>query len=86
MIKNFNTYKFISNLKYLRIIFLSFLFIFLANYMLNVCSSYLEISSNTFEISKELEGEKVKKKKMREKQSVKTKLILMNFIYYPFQN
>ena len=58
MIKDFNTYKFISNLKYLRVIFLSFLLIFLANYMSNVCSSYLEISSNTYEISKEFDSEK----------------------------
>ena len=55
MIKDFDTYKFISNLKYLKIIFLSLLFIFLANYMFNVCSSFLEISSNTFEISKEFD-------------------------------
>ena len=62
MIKYFNTYKFISNLKYLRVIFLSFLLIFLANYMSNVCSSYLKISSNTYEISKEFDSEKSEEK------------------------
>ena len=62
MIKDFNTYKFISNLKYLKIIFLSFLFIFLANYMFNVCTSFLEISSNTYEISKEFDFEKSEEK------------------------
>ena len=62
MIKYVNTYKFISNLKYLRVIFLSFLFIFLANYTFNVCSSYLKISSNNYEISKEFDSEKSEEK------------------------
>lgn len=59
---NFNTYKFISHLKYLRIIFLSFLFIFLANYMSNIYKYYLDINSNTYEISKDFESESTEEK------------------------
>ena len=62
MNKNFSSYKFISRLKCLRIIFLSFLFIFLANYMFNVCSSFLDISSTSYEISKRFEGEQSEEK------------------------
>ena len=58
----FNTYKFISNLKYLKVVFLSFLFIFLANYMSNVYSSYLDISSSSLEISKDFESENSEEK------------------------
>ena len=59
---NFSSYRFISHLKCLRIIFLSFLFIFLANYMFNVCSSFLDISSTSYEISKRFEGEQSEEK------------------------
>lgn len=62
MNKNFSSYKFISRLKCLRIIFLSFLFIFLANYMFNVCSSFLDISSSSYEISKQFESEQSEEK------------------------
>ena len=54
---DFNTYKFISHLKSLRIIFLSFLFVFMANYMSNVYISFLDISSSSYEISKDFESE-----------------------------
>jgi hypothetical protein len=57
MNKGLNTYKFISRLKFLRIIFLSFLLIFTANYMSNVFISYQDISSNAYEISKDFESE-----------------------------
>ena len=59
---DFNTYKFISHLKSLRIIFLSFLFIFLANYMSNVYTSFLDLKSNTYEISKVFESENTEEK------------------------
>ena len=59
---DFNTYKFISRLKSLRIIFLSFLFIFMANYMSNVYTSFLDINSNSYEISKDFESENTEKK------------------------
>ena len=59
---DFNTYKFISNLKYLKVVFLSFLTIFLVNYMSNVYSSYLDISSSSFEISKDFESENSEEK------------------------
>ena len=59
---DFNTYKFISRLKSLRIIFLSFLFIFMANYMYNVYTSFLDINSNSYEISKDFESENTEKK------------------------
>ena len=54
---DFNTYKFISHLKSLKVVFLSFLFIFLANYMSNVYISFSDISSRSYEISKDLEIE-----------------------------
>ena len=56
MNKTLSSYKLSSRLKCLRIIFLSFLFIFLANYMFNVCSSFLDISSSSYEISKQFES------------------------------
>ncbi len=59
---DFNTYKFISNLKYLKVVFLSFLTIFLVNYMSNVYSSYLDISSSSFEISNDFENENSEEK------------------------
>ena len=59
---NFSSYRFISRLKCLRIIFLSFLFVFLANYMFNVCSSFLDISSSSCEISKQFESEQSEEK------------------------
>ena len=58
----FNTYKFISHLKSLRIIFLSFLFIFMANYMSNFYTSFLDINSNSYEISKDFESENTEEK------------------------
>jgi len=56
------TYRFISNLKSLRIIFLSFLFMFMANYMFNVYKSFLNITSSSYEISKDFESEKSEEK------------------------
>ena len=53
----FNTYKFISHLKSLRTIFLSFLFVFMANYMSNVYISLTDISTSSYEISKDFESE-----------------------------
>ena len=59
---DFNTYKFISHLKSLRIIFLSLLSIFLANYMLNVYTSYLDNSISYYEISNDFENENSEEK------------------------
>mgnify|MGYP000025108145 FL=1 len=59
---DFNTYKFISHLKSIRIIFLFFLFIFLANYLSNVFISYFEISSSSYEISQDFDSENSEEK------------------------
>ena len=59
---DFRTYSFISHLKSLRIIFLSFLFMFMANYMSNVYKSFLDINSSSYEISKDFESEKSEEK------------------------
>jgi len=66
---NLNTYKFISSLKSLRIIFLSFLFIFLANYMSNVYKSYFDITTNTHEISKDFESEEKENERETERET-----------------
>jgi len=58
----FKSYKFISYLKYLRVIFLSFFFIFMANYISNLYISYLDISSSSYEISKDFESENSEEK------------------------
>ena len=70
----FNTYKFISHLKSLRIIFLSFLFIFLANYISNVYISYQDISSNAYEISKDFESENTEEKENERETERKTEI------------
>ena len=62
MNSDFNIYNFISHLKSIRIIFLCFLFVFLANYMSNVYKSYLDINLNTYEISKDFESENSEEK------------------------
>jgi hypothetical protein len=62
MNSDFKIYNFISHLKSLRIIFLSFLFVFLANYMSNVYKSFLDINLNTYEISKDFESENSEEK------------------------
>ena len=57
-----NLYRIISNLNFLKTIFLSLLFIFLANYMYNVYTSLLDINSISYEISKDFENENSEEK------------------------
>ena len=57
-----NPYRIISNLKFLKTIFLSLLFIFLANYMYNVYTSFLDINSSSYEISIDFENENSEEK------------------------
>ena len=59
---DFKTYHFISHLKYLRTIFLSFLFMFMANYLYNVYTSFLDFNTISYEISKDFESEKSEEK------------------------
>ena len=62
MNSDFKIYNFISHLKSLRIIFLSLLFIFMANYLFNIYISFLDINSNSYEISKDFESENTEEK------------------------
>lgn len=71
---DFNTYKFISHLKSLRIIFLSFLFIFFVNYISNCYKSYLDIKSNTHEFSKDFESENNEEKENERKTERETEI------------
>ena len=59
---DFNTYKFISHLKSIRIIFLFFLFIFLANYLTNIYITYVEICSISYEILEDIDSENTEEK------------------------
>ena len=62
MNKDLNPYRIITNLKFLKTIFLSLLFIFLANYMNNIYSSFLDINSSSYEISIDFESENSEEK------------------------
>ena len=55
MINYFKTYKLIPNLRFIRLMFLSFLFIFLSNYLSNIYTSYLDSNFNTCEFVKDFE-------------------------------
>ena len=82
MKKDFITYKPIDHLKYIKVIFLSFLFVFLANYMSNIYTSYIDYKIDSHELVKDFETENSEESEKSERETEFEDLDELYFLSY----